>query len=363
MSIRTMKTVRVAAIGCLVLLDGAMAMAEPSAASPTTEDRAALATRRARLTYREGVDAFNRKDFESARIAFLQTLALKPDVPEVRRNLGLAQIYSGHYLEGARRVARVLHSDNAGSAQDRTRMLESLKKAESHLERLTIEVDIDDATIEVDGVVLGESPLPFVWYVSPGNYSVRVSKAGYLARSQNRASKAGAVSHIRVQLPLKRVRPSVPAFRQPLGPPPAVVAAEQAETAAWIVGGVATATGLVAGGVLTRMALDSKKDLNGWRARVDGDNDSLCAMDDPLITEYCEEGAAYETDYEVARSLSIASISFAGLAAVSTLVYIYWPWDNDPPVQAKEKAKAFEITDVGVAWTERNLGFQVSASF
>ncbi|HKO90847.1 MAG TPA: PEGA domain-containing protein, partial [Polyangiaceae bacterium] len=151
-------------------------------------------------TFKEGIAAFDRRDFEAARVAFLQTFALKPAAPVVRRNLGLAEIYSGHYLDGARRLARVFHTTDDGSSEDRARMLESLKKAEAHLERVSIEVDQEGAEILVDGVDLGTSPLPFVWYVAPGSYDVRVGKGGYEPYVSSRVASPGASHHLRIVL-------------------------------------------------------------------------------------------------------------------------------------------------------------------
>ena len=96
-----------------VSLACACAWASPAAAESVREQRGSAAAQepaqlldaRASATFKEGIAAFDRRDFEAARLAFLQTYALKPEAAVVRRNLGLAEIYSGHYLDGARRLA------------------------------------------------------------------------------------------------------------------------------------------------------------------------------------------------------------------------------------------------------------------
>ena len=70
-------------------------------------------------------------------------------------------------------------------------MVESLKKAEAHLERVTVEVNIEGAEIQIGDVDLGVSPLPFAWYLEPGTYEVRVSKPGFAAHTEPRVARAG----------------------------------------------------------------------------------------------------------------------------------------------------------------------------
>ena len=129
--------------------------------------------------------------FQAARVAFLQTFALKPSAPVVRRNLGLAEIYSGHYLDGARRLGRVIHMTDEGTSVDRARMVESLKKAEAHLERVTVEVNVEGAEIRIGDVDLGVSPLPFAWYLEPGATTC-ASASPASRRSRRRAWPARA---------------------------------------------------------------------------------------------------------------------------------------------------------------------------
>jgi hypothetical protein len=272
---------------------------------------------KARQTFKEGIEAFDRRDFEAARVAFLQTFALKPSVPVVRRNLGLAEIYSGHYLDGARRLARVLHTTGEGTAEDRARMLDSLKKAEAHLERLTIEVNVDGADIAVDEADLGASPLPFVWYVAPGAYRVRVSKSGFAEFAQTRVARAGGIQHLRVALTAESEPSSAP-----LAPPPAAGVDTAKPTGAnpWLIaaGAVVTGTGLAAGvGFSLAASRNSRKvdrlgyELDAADAPVD------CSMPWPG----CDELSSAARTHDRQIDWAVASFVTAGVAGVGTLVY------------------------------------------
>lgn len=282
--------------------------AEPGASASGLSS--VLADEKARQTFKEGIAAFDRRDFEAARIAFLQTFALKPTVPVVRRNLGLAEIFSGHYLEGARRLARVIHTTGEGTAEDRARMLESLRKAEAHLERITVEVNVDGAAVTVDGVDLGSSPVPFMWYVAPGPYVVQVAKTGFASASLSRVARAGAVQHLRITLEPEQS-----------APPPGVDAPAPVmsggRTNPWIVaaGILTTAAGVGAGigfSVSAANNADKAEQLRGSLLRIGCTGSPL-----PQCAELYDAAEAHDDQVRWATVSFIA----AGVTAASTVFY------------------------------------------
>jgi hypothetical protein len=298
------------AASCLGVCLAADAGAQEDAAE---EALPGVAHEKAVQTFKEGIEAFDRRDFEAARVAFLQTFALKPSAPVVRRNLGLAEIYSGHYLEGARRLARVIHTTDEGTSQDRARMLESLKKAEAHLERLTVEVNVEGAEIVVGDVALGPSPLPFVWYVAPGSYDVRIAKPGFTTFSETRLARAGAMQHLRIALRPTAPAPVAHALTSPspdvggsdTGPEPGLLAA----------GGVLTAGGLAAGVAFSLYAADNTDKVRRLSSRLA--EEGCVTGTNPLCAEL--SSAARQHD----RQVRWAAVSFAvaGAAGISTVLY------------------------------------------
>jgi hypothetical protein len=284
-------------------------------------------------TFRQGVEAFDRRDFETARVAFLQTLALKPREPVVQRNLGLSEIYSGHYLDGARRLARVLQTTGDGSSEERSRMLDSLKKAEQHLQRLTIEVDVEGASISVAGEDLGRSPLPFAWYVEPGPYDVKVSKDGYRASAQSGLAKAGSAEHLRIVLTQEIVAPPPAA---PSAEPRLAAESEQSPAtfarapSPWVIAsGVAVAVGGVATGVTFSLLASSSSEKGDDRGKAfalqyPGDQDCDTPTTDAGRNDAC---AGIKRAYKQHDSrLDVAFIGYAvgGAAALATVVYALW---------------------------------------
>lgn len=274
-----------------------------------------LAHEKALSTFKEGIAAFDRRDFEAARVAFLQTFALKPSAAVVRRNLGLAEIYSGHYLDGARRLARVIHTTDEGTPQDRARMLESLKKAEAHLERVTVEVNVEGAQITMGGVDLGVSPLPFAWYLPPGSYEVRVSKAGFASFAATRLATAGSTEHLRISL-----KPEGPiAESSPRSSAPPVELVTPARLNPWVLaaGGALTAGGLVAGLTFSLLASENADKVERIGDSLTSASGDCSGSSSTPCAQLSNAADAHD------RQVIWATVSFAtaGVAAISTLVY------------------------------------------
>lgn len=289
---------------------------------------------RAAATFREGIAAFDRQDFEAARVAFLQTYALKPEALVVRRNLGLAEIYGGYYLDGARRLARVLYTTAEGSAEDRARMLASLKLAEAHLERISVEVAQQGAQIHIDGVDLGSSPLPFLWYVLPGPYRVRVDKPGFVGHAESRVARAGSAQHLRIVLQPVVTRPAP----VPVPAPLPSVQLQPLETGPnpWLLltGGALTAGALAAGAVFSISAAGSKDKAAQLRAEL---RSFSCTTPEVFG---CDELMAVTHRHD--RQVRVAFVSFigAGVTAAATLLYglLAGGAEGPAPAQAEESA-------------------------
>jgi PEGA domain len=294
--------------------------AEPKGTEPARADASLdVENEKALQTFKEGIAAFDRRDFEAARVAFLQTFALKPSAPVVRRNLGLAEIYSGHYLEGARRLGRVIHTTDEGTSVDRARMVDSLKKAEAHLERVTVEVNVEGAEIKIGDVDLGVSPLPFAWYLEPGSYDVRVSKPGFISFSETRLARAGSAQHLRILLkPLAAVvEPTAVEQPLPAAAPTSPPGAEQsgANPFVLVAGSTLAAAGLLTGLTFSLFAADNADKAARLRDGLEGTG---CLA---LPSEACVELTAAAAAHD--RQLRWATVSFAvgAAAGVSTILY------------------------------------------
>jgi hypothetical protein len=306
----------------------------PAQQQPTGD----VARLRAAETFRQGVEAFDRRDFEAARVAFLQTLALRPNEPAVQRNLGLSEIYSGHYLDGARRLARVLQTTSQGSSEERSRMQDSLKKAETQLQRLTVEVDVDGADIVIEGTELGRSPLPFAWYLAPGPYDVSVSKPGYKSWSHAGVGQAGRADHLRIVLEPSAVEaPPAAVVAAPAPPMPERDVEQRARGGVnpWLVtgGAVLTAAGIASGVTFTILSNENERKIDRLGRRVQ----SASGTCDPRqqVAADCDDidSAAQQHD----RQINYALVGYTAGATFGLLTLVYALWfapDAQTPASA-----------------------------
>jgi hypothetical protein len=154
----------------------------------------------ARKRFQEGVAAADARNYEGARVAFQQAYALKPH-PSVLRNLGQAELKTGHYLDAARHLSTFIRDTTFGTPAERESAKKSLAEAETKIGRLILEVDVPAAEVTVDGEMSGRSPLgadPI--YVEPGQRVVRVQKDGYDLYEQTQSFEPDRVIRLKVAL-------------------------------------------------------------------------------------------------------------------------------------------------------------------
>lgn len=133
--------------------------------------------KQARQRFDEGVEAVEAGDYERARVSFEQAYVLKP-APEVLKNLGLAEVDSGHVVVGARHLTEWLRRFGEKAAEaERSSVERVLERLDGELGRLKFSVDAEGATLFVDREVVDHDAAQGVWYVSPGDHEV-VARSG-----------------------------------------------------------------------------------------------------------------------------------------------------------------------------------------
>jgi hypothetical protein len=206
-----------------------VALALLIAFAPTTFSVAGLAQtaddptiKAARARFNEGVEFFDKGQYENARAAFLQAYALRKH-PAVLLNLAQSSLRSGHSLEAARYFEQYLHESSSLTPAQRADAEKGLTEAQGKLGHLEISAT-DGSEIFVDGEHVGTAPLPDPVNVEPGPHVVKA----------NSDSKSVVVVVGQV-FPVK-FSPSEGAVVAPVAPilvppPPSVVPAEAPPTA------------------------------------------------------------------------------------------------------------------------------------
>ena len=226
----------------------------------------------ARAHFERGVELFREGDFRAALIEFQRAYDASPNY-KVLYNLGQTNLELQDYA-GALKAFRG-YLDGGGRAipaARRSQVEADLKRLESRVARVEITVNVPDADVTIDDVVVGRSPLHAPVLVSEGRRKVAATKAGMTPVSRVIDVAGGDNPRITLQL----VEPSAPTpvvvnvptpekpenpQPQPIEPVPTVRTTTSPSTGFWIGVGV-TATFAVATGVFGGIALASKSDFD-----------------------------------------------------------------------------------------------------
>src|SRR4051812_23644932 len=173
-----MRKFRLRSLLCLSLSCCAMLSPELSAAAPPAprageED----ATAAARERFKAGVAFFDKKEYEKARLAFLQVYALKKH-PAVLLNLAQSELRSAHEADAAKHFAAYLRESKEATEAEQQAAQAGLNASKLVVAEVAVSVDVDGAEVYVDGTLEALSPLPGPVYLSPGTHSLEARKDG-----------------------------------------------------------------------------------------------------------------------------------------------------------------------------------------
>jgi hypothetical protein len=144
----------------------------------------------ARARFNEGLEFYDKGQFENARAAFLQAYALKKH-PAVLENLAQSCLRSGHTLEAAKYFQQYLHESSSLTATQRADAEKGLAEARTKLGRIEVSAT-GGAEIFVDGEHVGTAPLTESVDVEPGPHTVKAN-----SDTRSVAASAGQVVQVR----------------------------------------------------------------------------------------------------------------------------------------------------------------------
>jgi hypothetical protein len=200
---------------------GAFSMVTMTMVFHAAVSRAQDLTAEAQARFHEGVKAYEHHEFEHARLAFLQSLALV-ERGSVLRNLGLAEIELHRPIEALHHLRAALKLPDLDAARRAVtdRDIRDAYAATGHIGVQTA----DGATVTVDGeAVDGKAPFQDPIDVMPGRHVLRASLADRAAHTDVEA-RAGIL--VVASLPIE------PAVTAPGSSPPAVAVVEPVVTTA-----------------------------------------------------------------------------------------------------------------------------------
>jgi hypothetical protein len=146
-------------------------------------------TKQARARFQEGVDYFDKGNFESARASFLQAYALKKH-PAVLLNLGLSCLKSNHPLEALTYLKQFLRESTTANAQQKSEAEAGIRDAKAKLGQIEV-IAPSGTEITVDNDRIGTAPLSEPIDVEPGPKAVRARLPDGSTDTQRLTATAG----------------------------------------------------------------------------------------------------------------------------------------------------------------------------
>jgi hypothetical protein len=168
-------------------------------------------TKAARARFQEGVDFYDKKNYESARAAFLQAYALRKH-PAVLLNLAQSCLRSGHAAEAVKYFQQFLRESATITPAQRSDAETGIAEARGKLGRLEISAPTA-AEITIDGAVVGNAPLPEAVDVEPGSHTIKARMTDGTTDTKTVGANAGE------KIPVKFAPPAT-ATVAPLPPTP-----------------------------------------------------------------------------------------------------------------------------------------------
>lgn len=281
-----------------------------------------LSISEARRRFQEGVAAYDAGKFEASRIAFAQAYALEP-LPELLINLGHAELKTDRYVDGARHISKALREAEIGLGERRAAE-RALQRAEEEVARIKVAVNIDGATIRIDGEDIGASPMIYVWHLEPGEHRVRVSKDGFESDELLLGISKGKVKVVQVRLKrIERVANPTPlgSLDDPLPGRDKGADSGPSLVPVWIGGGLAVAG--VAVGVVFSLDAASKRDDRDSRLSA---LSSAAGVNNPCATgaanvSGCSEVRDLDDKAASSQTLGIVGFAVGGAALIGTVTY------------------------------------------
>jgi hypothetical protein len=177
------------------VLLGCGLLSRPAVAEPSGDANVQTA-----VLYRTGVSASDEGRSDDARVFFLAAWRMKQHW-QIAANLAAAEARTGRHRDAAEHFEFALRTGlNELSPQERQRIQELLNKSRAHIGALTIQVNVPQAEVLVDGVVVGKSPLTAPIFVEPGARTIEARRHGYTQTSVQRQLAAGAVGSVELKL-------------------------------------------------------------------------------------------------------------------------------------------------------------------
>lgn len=320
------RSIRVALVVALALAAPSVTRAEPAKPTAAELDRAAELFKKAKTLHGSG-------KLDQARDLYTQAWALHRS-PDIAANLAACELALNRYRDAAEHFDFALRHLLAGTTQDqKARLTEGFEKAKKEIAALRLDVQPAGATVVIDGITIGTSPINDDAFVEPGKRKIRVTKAGHetyvgsftVAKAENKtvrvaleANAAGSAPSAGTPPPGSNGSKSGPASAagDTGGKPQSAVPAYVALSAGIV--------GLGAGIGFLVAASGKESDKEALLDEIPGTN--KCGPG-TVAAEKCAEVTSLADDAKQFRTFGY--VGFGVAAAGGVLAFLLWPRSSD----------------------------------
>lgn len=314
----------------------------------------------AREHFQRGIELAHAQHYEQAIEEFRAAYALAPH-HTVLYNIGQAYIALGEPLEAAGALERCLEEGRDELTPERVDLInQQLAAQRAQTAELRVSVDRPDVTIELDGALVGRSPLARPLRVAPGTRVLKVTSPDGSTVTHIVTVSAGKDVELSIDLPSAPQPPAVTAASEPrplpaaqeapppvapAAPPPVDEAPDRRGTR--FVGYALTGAGIVTGIVALGHYSWNRGRYNEWRdedealagERIDGDYRERQTVNDDLAR-------SVERAEPVTVGLAVAS----GAWFVGGATLILATAKRKGQREATAQRPRFTVAPLGVGW-------------
>lgn len=158
------------------------------------------ATDDASTRFKRGVELYEERDFRASILEFQRAYEIKPNF-RVLYNIGMAYMELQDYVAAFDTLSRYLVEGGAEVPQERVAEVKAeIEKAKSRIARVEIATSVEGATVLIDDVEVGTTPLKEPVRVSAGQRRVTLSKTGHVPTTRSIAIAGGDSAKLALDL-------------------------------------------------------------------------------------------------------------------------------------------------------------------
>ena len=184
-----------------------MVIACPGVSHAQGKDEQASSKEKAKTLFLEGVAAFSDEKYPEALTSFKASYELNPN-PNVLYNIGMCQRALLDFSSSTATLKKYLEKKGDSiPAKEKGEIETIISEMEASLGSLELAVSEEGATILVDSMEVGISPLPSTLELNPGMHTVEARKDGFAGAQKSFTLKSGEKTKLGLELAALKAAP------------------------------------------------------------------------------------------------------------------------------------------------------------